>query len=53
MATFSLKINGKTQQVDVAPDTPMLWVLRDHVKLVGTKVWMRRGSVRCVHRSPR
>jgi aerobic-type carbon monoxide dehydrogenase small subunit (CoxS/CutS family) len=37
MATFSLKINGKTQQVDVAPDTPVLWVLRDHVKLVGTK----------------
>ena len=37
MAIFTLKINGKTQQVDVAPDTPMLWVLREHVKLVGTK----------------
>lgn len=37
MANFSLKINGKTQQVDVEPDTPMLWVLRDHFKLVGTK----------------
>jgi aerobic-type carbon monoxide dehydrogenase small subunit (CoxS/CutS family) len=37
MAIFTLKINGKTQQVDVAPDTPMLWVLRDHVKLVGAK----------------
>ncbi len=37
MATFNLQINGKNQQVDVAPDTPMLWVLRDHIKLVGTK----------------
>lgn len=37
MATYNLKINGKNQQVDVAPDTPMLWVLRDHLKLVGTK----------------
>ena len=37
MANFNLKINGETKQVDVAPDTPMLWVLRDHIKLVGTK----------------
>ncbi len=37
MATYNLKINGKNQQVDVAPDTPVLWVLRDHIKLVGTK----------------
>ena len=37
MASFNLKINGKTTQVDVDPDTPILWVLRDHVKLVGTK----------------
>ncbi len=37
MATFNLKINGKQQQVDVDPSTPMLWVLRDHLKLVGTK----------------
>lgn len=37
MAIFNLKINGTSQQVDVAPDTPMLWVLRDHAKLVGTK----------------
>lgn len=37
MATFNLKINGKTQQVDADPSTPMLWVLRDHLKLVGTK----------------
>ena len=37
MAKFNLKINGQTQEVDVNPTTPMLWVLRDHVKLVGTK----------------
>jgi isoquinoline 1-oxidoreductase subunit alpha len=37
MAIFNLDINGRKRQVDVAPDTPMLWVLRDHVKLVGTK----------------
>jgi len=37
MAVFDLKINGKTHQVDVDPTTPMLWVLRDHLKLVGTK----------------
>lgn len=37
MAMYDLKINGKTHQVDVDPDTPILWVLRDHVKLLGTK----------------
>ncbi len=37
MANFNLNINGEVKQVDVAPDTPMLWVLRDHIKLVGTK----------------
>jgi aerobic-type carbon monoxide dehydrogenase small subunit (CoxS/CutS family) len=37
MATFNLNINGKTQTVDVDPSTPLLWVLRDHLNLVGTK----------------
>ena len=37
MAKFNLKINGKTHQVDVDPSTPILWVLRDHLNLVGTK----------------
>jgi isoquinoline 1-oxidoreductase alpha subunit len=37
MANFNLKINGKRQQVDVDPSTPVLWVLRDHLNLVGTK----------------
>ena len=37
MAIFNLNVNGKKQQVDVDPATPMLWVLRDHLNLVGTK----------------
>ncbi|MEQ9376618.1 MAG: (2Fe-2S)-binding protein [Imperialibacter sp.] len=37
MAVFNLSVNGKKQQVDVDPATPMLWVLRDHLDLVGTK----------------
>ncbi len=37
MAIFNLNINGKEHRVDVAPDTPLLWVLRDHLGLVGTK----------------
>lgn len=37
MATFNLKINGKSQTVDVDATTPMLWVLRDHLQMVGTK----------------
>ena len=37
MAKFKLFINSKTHEVDVDPATPMLWVLRDHLKMVGTK----------------
>lgn len=37
MANFNLKINGKNQEVEVDASTPVLWVLRDHLKLVGTK----------------
>lgn len=37
MATFNLNINGKQQQVDADPSTPLLWVLRDNLNLVGTK----------------
>lgn len=37
MAVFSIKVNGQQHQVDVAPDTPLLWVLRDELDLVGTK----------------
>jgi len=34
---FDLTINGKQMSVDVDPDMPLLWVLRDELKLVGTK----------------
>ncbi len=34
---FNLNINGKRVSVDVEPDTPLLWVLRDELKLTGTK----------------
>ena len=37
MATINLNVNGKKQTVDVDPSTPVLWVLRDHLNLVGTK----------------
>jgi aerobic-type carbon monoxide dehydrogenase small subunit (CoxS/CutS family) len=37
MAKFNLKINGETHRLDVDPTTPMLWVLRDHLNLQGTK----------------
>ena len=37
MAKYTLKINGKTRQVDADPSTPMLWVLRDHLNMPGTK----------------
>ncbi len=35
---ISLKINGKVQQLDIAPDTPLLWALRDHLNMTGTKL---------------
>jgi len=37
MPTYNLMINGNAQSVDVAADTPLLWVLRDHLEMVGTK----------------
>lgn len=37
MAAFSFEVNGENRTVDVEPDTPLLWVLREHFDLVGTK----------------
>ena len=37
MATYILNINGTSQEVDVAPGTSLLWVLREHLGLTGTK----------------
>ena len=37
MASFTLNVNGDQKHVDVDPNTPLLWVLREHLDLVGTK----------------
>jgi isoquinoline 1-oxidoreductase alpha subunit len=37
MASYTLNVNNKQYTVDVLPDTPLLWVLRDELNLVGTK----------------
>lgn len=37
MARFTLNINGKERQVDVDPEMPLLWVLRDELDMKGTK----------------
>jgi len=37
MATFNITINGKENTIEADPSTPLLWILRDHLKLVGTK----------------
>lgn len=37
MSSYSLSINGKQYNVEVEPDTPLLWVLRDVLNLTGTK----------------
>ncbi len=34
---ISLNVNGKNYKVDVSEDVPLLWVIRDHLKLTGTK----------------
>ncbi|PHS18148.1 MAG: (2Fe-2S)-binding protein [Kangiella sp.] len=40
---IELKINGKTQQLDVSGDMPLLWALRDIVKLTGSKYGCGKG----------
>ena len=37
MADFTLRINGNERKVTVAPETPLLWVLRDTLQMTGTK----------------
>jgi isoquinoline 1-oxidoreductase subunit alpha len=37
MATYKINVNNKVLTVDADADTPLLWVLRDHLNLVGTK----------------
>lgn len=37
MSTYTLKINGTAHTVEAEADTPLLWALRDHLDMVGTK----------------
>ncbi len=37
MANYKLQINGRSYETETEADTPLLWVLRDHLGLVGTK----------------
>ncbi len=37
MANYTITVNGQSKTVNVDPDTPLLWVLRDELNLVGTK----------------
>jgi aerobic-type carbon monoxide dehydrogenase small subunit (CoxS/CutS family) len=43
MTPLTLSVNGQTQTVDVHPDTPLLWVLRDTLGLTGTKYSCGQG----------
>lgn len=40
---LALSVNGKAYQVDVPPDVPLLWVLREHLQLTGTKFGCGEG----------
>lgn len=44
MPVYSIKINGESHSVEADPDTPLLWVLRDHLNLVGTKFGCGMGQ---------
>ncbi|HSM15800.1 MAG TPA: (2Fe-2S)-binding protein [Gemmatimonadales bacterium] len=46
MANFTLTVNGRDRTVDAAPDTPLLWVLRDSLDLTGTKFGCGIGMCR-------
>lgn len=43
MPSYTLNLNGGTRTVEAAADTPLLWVLRDHLNLTGTKYGCGRG----------
>lgn len=41
---ISVTLNGELRQLDLDPDTPLLWVLRDHLGLTGTKYGCGEGE---------
>jgi isoquinoline 1-oxidoreductase subunit alpha len=42
-----LTINGKAHEVDVDPDTPLLWVIREWIGMTGTKAAALRNAALC------
>ena len=48
-----ITVNNQRLEVDASPDTPLLWVLRDHLGDDRHQVRLRNGPVRCVHRACR
>ncbi len=44
MPTYQINVNGEQRSVDATPETPLLWVLRDDLNLVGTKYGCGIGS---------
>ena len=49
MASYTLTVNGKARTVNADADTPLLYVLRDNLKLNGPKFGCGLGAVRRVH----
>ncbi len=47
MATISLQVNGRQYSLEVSPDTPLLWALRDLIGLTGTKYGCGQGLCGC------
>jgi len=44
MTTVAFTVNGKAVSVEAEPDTPLLWVVREHLKLTGTKFGCGSGA---------
>jgi len=44
MSSFTISVNGQSHSVEAEPDTPMLWILRDHLGLIGTKFGCGNGA---------
>jgi hypothetical protein len=45
----TFKLNGRQVSVDALPETPLLWIIREALKLPGTRFALRRGTLRPMH----
>src|SRR5262245_47372875 len=52
MATVTFTINARAGSVDTEPDAPLLWVVREHLKLTGTKYGCGAALCGAVHGTP-